>query len=769
MKLLNSLLLLMLSTTTFQNAIGRNATDPAFAFIENKGQIVDQNGLHRNDIQYRLSTGGMNVFVGNGQLHYEWARETNGKIDVYRMDVSLEGANTAAIPIPAEKQHSYDRYYLPQCPGGILAHTYGKITYQNVYPGIDWVLYTSNNQLKYDFVVHVGADPKNIRLKYDGATTLDIQEGATVANTPFGTVTEKAPYSYIAETGKAIGSGFLKDNNTIGFKINNYSSGTLIIDPSISVKWDTYYGGALPDSTSKISTDISGNLFVCGSTSSVTNIATSGAFLTTIAGDEDGFLVKFDSAGVRQWGTYYGGTAFENFMDASADVSGNVFCVGHTSSPTGIATAGAHKQTLPPNWSGSLGQDGMLIKFDASGARLWGTYYGGDNLEEVSGVKCDLTGNVYITGSSISDTGVASPGSFQPARNAWGLLTGFLAKFNSSGTRQWATYYGGNNFTEILDLDVSTAGDIIIAGTTRSDSLIATAGAHQTFPGQLAPPSTDGFLVKFNSSGTRLWGTYYGGFDDDLIRAVIFDAAGNIFAGGSTGSDSLIATAGAFSTQQDRGFIVKFNSAGVRQWGTYYPIVNSLDCDASGNVYVLSTRLSASQPPITVSKFNPTGSRTDSVSIPPLTGYSTGAAAYNMLTKTLFTSYTIPASTTTTTPGAHQSVYGGGIADLFIVAWKTEPDSPATAGNLHNVKYLTLYPNPNNGSFTLKADFSGNNDGNAAIEIVNMMGAVVYKHDEQIIDHNLNKQIKLDVPGGIYLLRIKNGSRSISLKFMVEQ
>ena len=49
---------------------------------------------------------------------------------------------------------------------------------------------------------------------------------------------------------------------------------------------------------------------------STSGIATTGAHQTTYGGDYDAFLVKFNSSGVRQWGTYYGGTGDDNGFPA---------------------------------------------------------------------------------------------------------------------------------------------------------------------------------------------------------------------------------------------------------------------------------------------------------------------------------------------------------------------------------------------------------------------------------------------------------------------
>src|SRR5690606_22734294 len=116
-----------------------------------------------------------------------------------RMDVRLLGANPEAELIAEEPQPYYERHYPTGREGEVLATTYNRITYKNIYPNIDWVVYSKNNQLKYDFIVHAGGDAARIKLKYEGAETTAIKDGAFVATTPFGSITEQAPYSYSLE------------------------------------------------------------------------------------------------------------------------------------------------------------------------------------------------------------------------------------------------------------------------------------------------------------------------------------------------------------------------------------------------------------------------------------------------------------------------------------------------------------------------------------------------------------------------------------------
>src|SRR5690606_595143 len=83
----------------------------------------------------------------------------------------------------------------------------------------------------------------------------------------------------------------------------------------------------------------------------------------------------------------------------------------------------------------------------------------------------------------------------------------FLAKFDASGNREWATYYGGpgdDNNSSTSNFTADAAGNVYLAARTKSATGIATAGSHQaTIGGDI-----DVLLVKFNAAGERQWGTY---------------------------------------------------------------------------------------------------------------------------------------------------------------------------------------------------------------------------------------------------------------------
>ena len=63
---------------------------------------------------------------------------------------------------------------------------YAKVRYRNVYDGIDLVYYGNQSGLEYDFVVSPGADPHAIRMRFDGVTSLRIDDRGNATSAVLG-------------------------------------------------------------------------------------------------------------------------------------------------------------------------------------------------------------------------------------------------------------------------------------------------------------------------------------------------------------------------------------------------------------------------------------------------------------------------------------------------------------------------------------------------------------------------------------------------------
>ncbi|MBI3500949.1 MAG: T9SS type A sorting domain-containing protein [Bacteroidetes bacterium] len=328
--------------------------------------------------------------------------------------------------------------------------------------------------------------------------------------------------------------------------------------------WSTYYGGSGTDYGYALSTDVNGNVYLAGYTNSPAGIA-AGGFQNTIGGGYDAFLVKFDANGNRLWSTYFGGTANESSGASTGeglatDAGGNVILTGVTASPNGIASGGFQNTYGGAN-------DAFVAKFNAGGNLLWSTYYGGTSAEQPYDASADMAGNIYVAGATQSTTNISSPGAFQTGYG--GGTDAFVVKFGPGGNRIWGTYYGGGSADEGRALKVN-GRKVYLSGRTQSTSGIASPGAFQTVQG--GGGNYDAYLVKFDSSGTRNWGTYYGNTGSDAGYGLAIDSRENIYQAGRTSSATGIATPGAFQTTFSGtidNMLVKWDSAGIRLCATY--------------------------------------------------------------------------------------------------------------------------------------------------------------------------------------------------------
>jgi hypothetical protein len=729
-------------------------TTSGISFTENKGQVCDQNYKPRPDVLFSGTDGQLTFHLKNNGISYQlnridaWKKREDSEqrktplalkdtslvpdqSTIYRLDINWLNANTKANITKGNHLEGYNNYYLEQCPNGAVnVKSFENITYQNIYSGIDLKWYQKDGHLKYDYMVAAGADYKQIQLNIEGAEKISINSnGELVLETPLGKIIEEAPL--VNQNGKELESKWVIENGNICFDIENLNPNqAFIIDPVVR-NWGTYYGGVGTDATGfSCATDATGNLYLAGYTTSNTGtvIATSGAHQSLQGGVfYDSFLAKFNSGGVRQWGTYYGGGANDRGYSCTTDAAGNVYLAGETVSNTGtaIATVGAHQSA----YGGGI-YDAFLVKFNSSGLRQWGTYYGGTGDDYGYSCTTDATGNVYLAGSTASNTGtvIATAVAHQTAIGGIVFSDAFLVKFNSSGVRQWGTYYGGTGSDNGISCATDVSGNVYLTGWTdeTTGTVIATVGAHQASHGGGAIA----YLVKFNSGGVRQWGTYYGGATGGAGRYCTTDATGNVYLTGETNpiSGTVIATLGSHQpTHGGNGtydaFLAKFNSLGVRQWGTFYGGTGydygySCATDAFGNVYLSGTTdsntgtviatVGAHQSAIGgntdafLVKFNSSGLRQWGTYYGDV-GYDWGFPCTADAAGNLYLAGYTDANTgaVIATVGAHQSLYGGN-NDAFLVQFSECP--PTAPSNITTPTNQSLCAN---NSTTISAAGSG--------------------------------------------------------------
>jgi hypothetical protein len=586
------------------------------AFIPNVGQVTDQAGNERKDILFIYQSNEFNLLLSASgfsmQLfHFREAlrhgyedgqpgrtaggfSEEKEAVVIERVDVVLAGANRDAWVAADLKEEEVIQYY----SGGKKLRTtpYRRITYHNIYPHIDLVFHAGTpageRHPRFEFHLHPGANPADIRLEHSGASQLKlITEEETELATSMGWVRYSGLHTFYEQSGEEIPVSFVVKNTELSFSLAGAVSQAVVIDPNIL--WGTYFGGEKNESNSfDLIHDGHENLVITGATKSALNIASTGAYQTTYAGGSgDMYLAKFSTQGSRIWSTYFGGTSNEISYAAAADLNGDLYMVGNSSSD-GLTTDSAHQK----NQAGA--GDNIIAKFDSGGSLIWCTLMGGTHVEQIRSAMVDSAGNVFVAGYTESEFGIAGNAAFDETYNGDG--DAFISKFSSSGRLIWSNYIGGPGQDRAHSI-IADGAVIYVLGTTESDTGMASPGALQEVRGG----HEDAWLAKFDTAGIRIWSTYFGGAEEDHGRCVRTDLEQNIYICGFTASSNGIATPGAhqyewyesYSPAQTPlvdGFLAKFDPAGQQIWGTYYggegnDQMVSIDLNEEGSIYCVGS------------------------------------------------------------------------------------------------------------------------------------------------------------------------------------
>lgn len=669
----------------------------ASLFIENNGQIVDQNLKNRSDVKYAFVFENKSVFFKPTGVSYQISKLNSNKFISYRVDLDFLGA-TQIVSINNNKNFLTNLNYYNNENGKLIeSKTCEELFYKNLYHSIDLKYYFKNGDLKYDFEIAPNSDYRQIKIRIRGSkkTYID-KKGDLIIVTPLGNIIENRPV--VIQNNQILKANWVLQNDVLSFNIENVDPKyKLIIDPLVRL-WGTYSGSSGQDVIYYSKTDNSNNLYVSGYTNSTSNIATIGAFQNTFGGQGsqawgDAFVTKYNSAGVRIWSTYYGGNNSDFGSMINIDASGNVYLVGASLSTNtaAISTIGAHQSNYG---GGSNTGDAFIVKFDSNGLRLWGTYYGGTGDDYADGAILDNSGNLYVTGvtSSTVSNIISTLGSFQQNYGG-GSNDAFLVKFDSNGNRIWGTYYGGSGIDNGLGCNFDGFGNILICGYTTSTNNISTLGAHQTtFSG--GSVFGDGFFAQFNATGNRLYGSYYGGLGEDYLGNVVSNTLGEVFISGSSSTNSGTAIASPVSYQSTYGggtydlFLAKFNSFLIRQWGTYYGGAGNDEmgyCAVNNTgIFISGRTTNASQSVLTTScsyqatygggftdaclaKFDFTGNRIWSTLLGGSGTEDSPSLSCDLINNINLTGATNSSSgNIIASMGSQQPVYGGGGSDGFI-------------------------------------------------------------------------------------------------------
>jgi len=477
-----------------------------------------------------------------------------------------------------------------------------EVYYKDLYDGIDLCYYSNEGGLKYDFIVHPGADLDQIKIRYGGADGIELEDSDDlIIKTKIENLKDKDLFIYQDHFGtlqNVDGRFVIFDNQEYGFEISQPydEQEVLIIDPSIMLEYSTYVGGSVDDYGRDIALDPNGNIYLTGRTSSSDFPTTTGAYDTVLDFD-DSYIIKLNSSGsVPVYSTFIGGNSYDYGYAIDINTTGDAYITGKTYSSNFPTTPGAWDTSYNGNY------DAFALGLAANGSMLiYSTYLGGNSIDIGNAIAVDTNGDAYITGETGSFNYPTTPGAYDTSKS--GSYDVFVSKLNRLGsTLIYSTFIGDSGPEYGNGITFDSSGNAYVTGYTVSPGFPTTSGVYDaSFDG-----SDEVFVTMLNPSGSALsYSTFLGGNNDEEAYGIAVDDSGNAFITGNTDSTNFPTTFGAFDTTHNGGddvFVTKLNSAGTDALystfigGDFEDIGYGIAIDPTGNAFVTGNTYSIDFP-----------------------------------------------------------------------------------------------------------------------------------------------------------------------------
>ncbi len=336
-------------------------------------------------------------------------------------------------------------------------------------------------------------------------------------------------YEAIAAGGAINGQPFAGDKDLVLIKRS----------PAGATLWTRSLGTARLERAYGVAVDPTGDVVVAGYTTGDLDGGHAGN--TT----DDAFVVKYDSAGNREWLRQLGVPSLADRGYAIAtDATSNVYVTGYTRGDLAGTNQGD--------------KDVYLAKLDPNGAQLW--------LKQFGGAGEDKGWGVAATGDGVRVAGMTSGTLGTPV----GSLDGWVARYDAAGNQAWLQQFGTTANEEVWGLTADAAGNAYVAAYSAGD-----------FDGPLAGDK-DIVLARFDPSGTMTGSDQLGTDLNDKGAAIQLDGAGNLYLAGFT-DGRLAGRVGKFDA-----VLVKYAPDLTREWTRQFGTVedDGADAFAEANLYL---------------------------------------------------------------------------------------------------------------------------------------------------------------------------------------
>lgn len=419
--------------------------------------------------------------------------------------------------------------------------------------GVALDLRSTQGALEYDLTLDAHVATHSIAIELRGARDVVVlADGSLRIETARGAIEQSAPKTFARTTSgerRELASRCVRLGPTrIGFEVEGRADGeSICIDPVIA--FGTYLGTGVFDEIRDLTTDVAGNVYVTGWTSSAAFPVTGGAYDTIYNGNREAFVAGFSpNCATLEFATFLGGGANDEALAIAIGTNG-LTIAGRTASSDFPTTPGAFATIA------AGGDDAFVARMSTAGdALLAATLLGGGGEDVPYGLALDETGATWLTGATASSDFPTTPGVISTSLR--GGYDAFATRLDASlASLVFSTFLGGFGNERATDVQVRTIGPGNIAGfvsgSTTSSDFPATPGAFDpSYDG-----GTDGFLLRITAFGTALpYATYFGGAAFDVATAVAVDGAGEATLVGETWSTTFPTTVGSAQTTYGGGF-----------------------------------------------------------------------------------------------------------------------------------------------------------------------------------------------------------------------
>lgn len=363
--------------------------------------------------------------------------------------------------------------------------------------------------------------------------------GGTHDDIPLALAVDPSQNMYVVGTTKSTNFP-LSTNAFDSVGATSYTDGfVLVLNPTVSgtagLVFSSYLGGTTgAESANGVAYDSSGNVYVVGTTAATDWPVTANAYASAINGPEDAYIAQVNpTSGILTYGSYMGGELVDDGRGIALDANGLVY-FACSSNSTMFPAAGNQYQ---PNLAGAFDVVVGVMDLTQVGAAslLYTTYLGGNQNDMARGLTVDSSGNIVVTGYTLSSNFPVTADAAQPTYAGNGDIFVSVLNYTNSKVVLYSTYLGGSDAEVAYAVATDSSGYIYVTGYTLSQDFPVTANAIQGVWGN----GTDVFVAKIkpHAAGRAgiVWSTFLGGATANNGYSIVVGSDGRVYVAGSTG------------------------------------------------------------------------------------------------------------------------------------------------------------------------------------------------------------------------------------------